>query len=331
MPFPTSLDTFSYPNSSQYMDDPAVLQTTIVWDLNNVATALQAKVWVDNSAVTTSLDYKTSRLTTKGDILTHDWTNPIKIATWTDGYMLISDSTKATWHDWIAPTSGGTVTSASVVSANWLAWTVATATTTPAITLSTTVTGLLKGNWTAISAASAWTDYSVPTGVETLTNKTLTSPAINSPTITNPTINVGSDANGDIYTRAWGTLARKAIGTTWDFLTVSGWAVAWANPITYTGTLFTETISKDWTWTLAGTSNLMAWLTTATVSLHRGTSGYSKLEYSPDNAAWTDIINLSTGWSATFPILLKKGYYYRCTVNSTVGGDPTTAVITYIY
>ena len=49
---------------------------------------------------------------------------------------------------------GGTVTSASVVSANGLAGTVANATTTPAITLSTTVTGVLKGNGTAISAAA---------------------------------------------------------------------------------------------------------------------------------------------------------------------------------
>ena len=47
----------------------------------------------------------------------------------------------------------GTVTSASVVTANGLAGTVATATTTPAITISTTVTGILKGNGTAISAA----------------------------------------------------------------------------------------------------------------------------------------------------------------------------------
>jgi hypothetical protein len=53
----------------------------------------------------------------------------------------------------------GTVTSVSVVSANGLAGTVATDTTTPAITLSTTVTGLLKGNGTAISAAVANTDY----------------------------------------------------------------------------------------------------------------------------------------------------------------------------
>lgn len=54
---------------------------------------------------------------------------------------------------------GGTVTSVSVVSANGLAGTVANSTTTAAITLSTSITGLLKGDGTAISAASAGTDY----------------------------------------------------------------------------------------------------------------------------------------------------------------------------
>jgi hypothetical protein len=58
----------------------------------------------------------------------------------------------------------GTVTDASVVSANGFAGTVATSTTTPAITISTTLTGLLKGNGTAISAAAAGTDYVSPSG-----------------------------------------------------------------------------------------------------------------------------------------------------------------------
>lgn len=53
----------------------------------------------------------------------------------------------------------GTVTSVSVVSANGFAGSVATATTTPAITISTTITGIIKGNGTAISAAIAGTDY----------------------------------------------------------------------------------------------------------------------------------------------------------------------------
>ena len=59
----------------------------------------------------------------------------------------------------ISTTASGTVTNVSVVSANGFAGTVATSTTTPAITLSTTVTGVLKGNGTAISAAVANTDY----------------------------------------------------------------------------------------------------------------------------------------------------------------------------
>jgi hypothetical protein len=59
--------------------------------------------------------------------------------------------------------SGGTVTSVSVVSANGLAGTVANSTTTPAITLSTSITGVLKGNGTAISAAVSGTDYAPAT------------------------------------------------------------------------------------------------------------------------------------------------------------------------
>jgi hypothetical protein len=58
----------------------------------------------------------------------------------------------------------GTVTTVSVVSANGLAGSVANASTTPAITLSTSITGVLKGNGTAISAASAGTDYVAPGG-----------------------------------------------------------------------------------------------------------------------------------------------------------------------
>jgi hypothetical protein len=65
--------------------------------------------------------------------------------------------------DWNTFNSKGTVLSVSVVSANGLAGTVATATTTPAVTLSTTVTGVLKGDGTAISAATSGTDYAPAT------------------------------------------------------------------------------------------------------------------------------------------------------------------------
>jgi hypothetical protein len=62
----------------------------------------------------------------------------------------------------VSASGGGTVSSVSVSSANGFAGTVANPTTTPAITLTTTISGILKGNATAISAASAGTDYLAP-------------------------------------------------------------------------------------------------------------------------------------------------------------------------
>jgi hypothetical protein len=71
----------------------------------------------------------------------------------------------------------GTVTTVSVVSANGFAGSVANATTTPAITLSTSITGLLKGNGTAVSAAVAGTDYQAPlvsgTNIKTVNGNSL--------------------------------------------------------------------------------------------------------------------------------------------------------------
>lgn len=59
-------------------------------------------------------------------------------------------------------TDSGSVTSVSITPANGFTGTVTNSTSTPAITIATTVSGLLKGNGTAISAASAGTDYQVP-------------------------------------------------------------------------------------------------------------------------------------------------------------------------
>lgn len=63
---------------------------------------------------------------------------------------------------WATPAGAGTVTTVSVVTANGFAGTVANATSTPAITLTTSITGVLKGNGTAISAATAGVDYPYP-------------------------------------------------------------------------------------------------------------------------------------------------------------------------
>jgi hypothetical protein len=88
----------------------------------------------------------------------------------------------------------GTVTSVSVVTANGFAGSVATATTTPAITLSTTITGLLKGNGTAISAAVSNTDYQAP--ITLTTTGTSGAATFNGTTLNIP--NYTSAGTGDV-------------------------------------------------------------------------------------------------------------------------------------
>jgi len=83
----------------------------------------------------------------------------------TTGQVLTSQGPSAapTWTT-VSAGGGGSVTSVSVVSANGFAGTVANASTTPAITLTTSISGVLKGNGTSISAATAGTDYVIPSG-----------------------------------------------------------------------------------------------------------------------------------------------------------------------
>lgn len=106
----------------------------------------------------------------------------------------------ATWVE-ISATTSGTVTSVSIVSANGLAGTVATATTTPAITLSTTVTGILSGNGTAISAASTTGSGAVVLA----TSPTLVTPALGTPSAlvgTNITGTAAGLTAGNVTTNA---------------------------------------------------------------------------------------------------------------------------------
>jgi hypothetical protein len=89
-----------------------------------------------------------------------------KVGSFINGDCLAASGTNGAVVDIGAPCGGGgggggsgTVTNLSVVSTNGFAGTVASSTTTPAITLETTVTGLLKGNGTAVSQAISGTDY----------------------------------------------------------------------------------------------------------------------------------------------------------------------------
>jgi hypothetical protein len=141
-----------------------------------------------------------SNTPTAGAVAVGDGTTLNFTAAGTAGQVLTSNGAAVpTWTD----NGSGTVTSASVVSANGFAGTVATSTTTPAITLTTSITGVIKGNGTALSAAVAGTDYVTPTGTETLTNKTLTNPTVTNyvetPYSATPTSTITLDlANGTV-------------------------------------------------------------------------------------------------------------------------------------
>lgn len=86
---------------------------------------------------------------------------PSWLANGTTGQLLTA--TTGSPPSWVSPATSGTVTTVSVATANGFAGTVANATTTPAITLTTSQTGLLSGNGTAITG-TAITQYNVITG-----------------------------------------------------------------------------------------------------------------------------------------------------------------------
>ena len=104
------------------------------------------------------------------------------------------DNTFLTWTSgsgfaWVANPLG-TVTSVSVTSANGFAGTVATATTTPAITISTSITGLIYGNGTAIAAATISAPLSYSAGTLSITQS-------------------GTATNGYLSSTDWNTFNNK--------------------------------------------------------------------------------------------------------------------------
>lgn len=126
-----------------------------------------------------------SPLTTAGDLIFENATpTPDRLPIGSTGNVLTVSGGLPVW---APPTASGTVTSVSIVSANGLTGTVATATTTPAITLSTSITGILQGNGTAISAASTTGSGSVVLA---------TSPTLVTPALGTPSALVGTNISG---------------------------------------------------------------------------------------------------------------------------------------
>jgi len=134
--------------------------------------------------------------------------------------------------------SSGTVTTASVVSANGFAGTVATDTTTPAITISTSITGILIGDGTAIAAATAGTDYVVPSGSITGSAASLSA-----------TLAVASGGTGEITaTAAFNALAPSQASNSGKYLKTDGTNTSWetlpsALPVLLYGGVTTTNVS----------------------------------------------------------------------------------------
>ena len=126
---------------------------------------------------------------------------------------------------WVAPATSGTVTTVSVVSANGFTGSVATATTTPAITLTTSITGLLKGNGTAISAATSGTDYAPATSGSSILYGN------GAGGFSSVTVGTGLSFSGGNLTNALSGTVTSVAMTVPSFLSISG------SPITGSGTL----------------------------------------------------------------------------------------------
>ena len=86
--FPSSLDSFTNPSSSDAMDSVSVPHATQHSDLNDAVEALQAKVGADSSAVTSSLDYKVAQL----EAISHGKILQVVSTTKTDSFTTTSTS-----------------------------------------------------------------------------------------------------------------------------------------------------------------------------------------------------------------------------------------------
>ena len=199
-----------------------------------------------------------------------------------DGYLTSTD-----WNTFNGKGSG-TVTSVSVTSANGFAGT-SSGGATPALTLTTSITGVLKGNGTAISAATSGTDYSAGTSALTtgILKSTTTTGALSIAVAADfPTLNqntTGTAANvtgtvasanggtgfttyatGDIiYASATNTLSKLTAGTNGYVLTLASgvptWAASTGGGVTSfsAGTTgFTPSTATTGVVTLAGTLNV---------------------------------------------------------------------------
>jgi hypothetical protein len=216
----------------------------------------------------------------------------------------------------------GTVTSVSVSTANGFSGSVANATTTPAITISTTVSGILEGNGTSISAASTTGSGAVVRG----TSPTLVTPSLGAASATSVSVgNTGLTVGSSIpFSDSAGTLTLQnidaldattestiegAIDTLANLTSIQGQSVTFSGTSTLSGT---NTGDQNLFGTIAvsGQSNVVADSTNDTLTLVAGTN----ITITTNAATDSITINSSGGGSGAF--------------NDITTGTNTTATMT---
>ena len=145
----------------------------------------------------------------------------------------------------ISASGGGSVTTVSVASANGFAGSVANASSTPAITISTSITGLLQGNGTAISAVTIGSGLNFSGGTLSSTGSggTVTSVGFTGGLITvasattTPALTVAGTSGGIVYFSSASTWASSALLASNALMIGGGAGTAPSTTTTGTGVL----------------------------------------------------------------------------------------------
>jgi len=215
--YPTSLDALTNPTSSNKLNDAGVLHADQHANANDAIEALQAKVGVDSSAVTTSLDYKVRNV-------------PIGSAVTGLGTGVATFLTTPTSANLLAAVTDETGTGTLVFSTSpAISTSITTASTTFAL-LNTVATTITFGG-----AATSFTVGGTPTTALTaniFTNATATA--------TTKTINLGTGgASGSTTAISLGSATAGALGNT---KLNTGFSIA-TPPAIITGTTYSATIN----------------------------------------------------------------------------------------